>query len=181
VSAGTHQVDGAVTGSKSTAITPLLATGQLPADHLPSVTVRPLPGGIGAGSPVAVEVVADEGEHWFRDQPGEPDSEPIVTYAGTTRTLEDSTVVGSAFHRRRRRRRDLPPPWQASLDGVLHHRHRGARSTHDPSPCRSGGRSAGAHGEGVMSSVPLRPSARSASWDLAGLCLRIGTRLEGDE
>jgi hypothetical protein len=115
VSAGTHQVDGAVTGSKSTAITPLLATGQLPADHLPSVTVRPLPGGIGAGSPVAVEVVADEGEHWFRDQPGEPDSEPIVTYAGTTRTLEDSTVVGSAFHRRRRRRRDLPPPGRHRL------------------------------------------------------------------
>jgi hypothetical protein len=93
---GTHQVDDSVTGSKSTAISPLLATGQLPPDVPPSVTVRPLPGGILAGSPVSVEVVADEGEHWFRDQNGDPDSRPIVTYTATTLTLEDGTVVGSA-------------------------------------------------------------------------------------
>jgi hypothetical protein len=41
-------------------------------------------------------VVADEGEHWFRHQNGEADSEPMVTYTGTTLTLEDGTVVGSA-------------------------------------------------------------------------------------
>jgi hypothetical protein len=93
---GTHQVDGTVTGSKSTAITPLLATGQLPPNRLPSVTVGPLPGGVVAGSPVSVEVVADEGEHWFFHQNGELDSEPMVTYTGTTLTLEDGTVVGSA-------------------------------------------------------------------------------------
>ena len=93
---GTHQVDGTVKGSKSTAITPLLATGQLPPDVAPSVTVGPLPGAIVARSPVSVEVVADEGEHWFRDQNGQPDSEPMVTYTGTTLTLEDGTVIGSA-------------------------------------------------------------------------------------
>jgi hypothetical protein len=93
---GTHQGDGVATGSKSTAVTPLLATGQLPADRQPSVTVRPLLGAIVAGSPVSVEVVADEGEHWFRDPNGDPDSEPKVGYTGTTLTLEDGTVVGSA-------------------------------------------------------------------------------------
>jgi hypothetical protein len=41
-------------------------------------------------------VTADEGTHFFRDQDGNPDSEPIVTYTGTTLTLEDGTVVGSA-------------------------------------------------------------------------------------
>jgi Tc toxin complex TcA C-terminal TcB-binding domain len=65
---GTHQGDGAATGPTSAAVTPLLpAAGALPPDVPPSVTVRPLPGGIVAGSPVAVEVAADEGRHWFRD------------------------------------------------------------------------------------------------------------------
>jgi Tc toxin complex TcA C-terminal TcB-binding domain len=94
---GTHQVGDLVTGANSIAITPLLPLGgSLPPDVPPSVTVRPLPGGIVAGSPVTVEVAADEGTHWFRHTNGEPDSEPIVTFTGTTLTLEDGTVVGSA-------------------------------------------------------------------------------------
>lgn len=77
-------------------LAPAAGGQQLPRDTPPSVTISPLPGGIVAGTPVAVGVAADEGTHWFRHQNGEPDSEPIVTFTGTTLTLEDGTVIGSA-------------------------------------------------------------------------------------
>jgi hypothetical protein len=94
-----HQGDGTATGSVlGVTVRPLLPVGgggQLPPDTPPSVVIQPLAGAVVAGQPVAVSVFADEGEHWFRDGEGDPDSRPIVTYSSTTLTLDGGTTVAS--------------------------------------------------------------------------------------
>jgi hypothetical protein len=94
---GMHQSGGAVTGSTpGITVGPLLpGGGHLPPDRPPGVAIRALLGAVVAGQSVAVGVFADEGEHWFRDQNGDLDSEPIVDYSATTLTMEDGTAVAS--------------------------------------------------------------------------------------
>jgi Tc toxin complex TcA C-terminal TcB-binding domain/ABC toxin N-terminal region len=94
---GTQRLDGQV-AAQGFGIGPLLPAGgggSLPADTPPSVTMRALPGRVVAGQPVSVDVVADEGTHWFRDPQGDPDSEPIVAYSATTLTLDGATLLAS--------------------------------------------------------------------------------------
>ena len=99
MSIGTDRVEGSLAAATG-AVTPLLpggggVGGQLPPDTPPSVTIRSMPAIVVAGQPVPVDVFADEGEHWFRDGEGDPDSRPIVTYTKTTLTLGDGTVLAS--------------------------------------------------------------------------------------
>ena len=91
MSTGLHQGDGTATGSVPGAtVRPLLPIGggPLPSDTPPSVIIRPRAGAVVAGQPVAVSVFADEGQHWFRDGNGDPDSRAIVDYSATTLTLD---------------------------------------------------------------------------------------------
>lgn len=73
---------------------PIHGGGQLPADTRPSLTVQPLAVPV-VGQPVAVTVFADEGEHWFRDPNGDPDSGAIVTYSSTTLALDGAILLAS--------------------------------------------------------------------------------------
>jgi hypothetical protein len=101
MSTRTRQLDGSGTATaQGSGGGPWLAIGaslaqQLPPDTPPSVVVRDPAGAVVAGQPVPVEVVADEGEHWFIDGQGDPDSRPVVTYTDTTVMLEDGTVLDS--------------------------------------------------------------------------------------
>ena len=92
MSTGMHQP---VLGVTVTPLLPVGGGGPLPPDTPPSVVVQPPAGAVVAGQPVAVSVFADEGEHWFRDGEGDPDSRPIVTYSTTTLTLDGGTTVAS--------------------------------------------------------------------------------------
>lgn len=100
MASGTHEVDGSVAASTPvSAMAPLLPLGggggTLPPNRFPSVSIRPLTAAVVAGRSISVVVFADDGEHWFRDTEGDPESQPIVTYTGTRLTLGDGTVVGT--------------------------------------------------------------------------------------
>lgn len=94
-----HQGDSTATGPVlGVTVHPLLpvgGAGQLPADTPPSVVIQRPTGAVVAGQPVAVGVFADDGVHWSRDQEGDPETSPIVTYTATTITLDGGTTVAS--------------------------------------------------------------------------------------